>query len=520
MDELQEIKDHSPQVSVMFIHVPPILDALKEATTAPEQRQVLVDAGILTSMRPLSPEVAVEALVKTDKPKKTKKPRSARNSVTKPPFPDQSADQDVLNTLCPDGNTGTAIPNLNADTKININEPRQDHEASVLSPQSLTLREEQPEESILSAEATSNLQGDNFSSPASGEQVMIFDMDTTPQVNTSHEAGKPKTRCVKFNDELQNNEKKIVNKLRSPMLDLSFTRRDKHCIFAGNCNEYLSGEEIKRIKKYTSDLYEASDRRRQNLYNIAPDNSLLDVTITNECKSDAKRSIMKKPIAKDWCKMPEAIMQVLSEEFSFLNNSTGKGARITHCHLMWEDLNVSELKCNPFVRAYSRQLCPLPPAQGSSSSYESSAISSDIFADFNDSNPSVDDSPKNQCSELCVECGVIESFADFEGLQTWIKQLLRSHIAYSSELLGKIQGRCLSSFVVFAFDYSRQLQIAPRRLEYAKQQEEQLCEEMFAAAKDKEENIRILIAKTLDQDQELLMEAAESVVLDGELCNY
>jgi receptor-interacting serine/threonine-protein kinase 5 len=73
--------------------------------------------------------------------------------------------------------------------------------------------------------------------------------------------------------------------------------------------------------------------------------------------------------------------------------------------------------------------------------------------------------------------------------------------------------------VVFAFEFTRQMQVAPRRLEYARQQEEQLYDELLAVARNKEENIRLLIAKTLDQDRDLLLRRVQQMPLEGSVYN-
>ena len=68
---------------------------------------------------------------------------------------------------------------------------------------------------------------------------------------------------------------------------------------------------------------------------------------------------------------------------------------------------------------------------------------------------------------------------------------------------------------MFAFELSRQLQITPLRLAYAREQEEALFRSLLTAARLREDLIRHLIATTLDQDREQILQRAEAVVIRG-----
>jgi receptor-interacting serine/threonine-protein kinase 5 len=66
----------------------------------------------------------------------------------------------------------------------------------------------------------------------------------------------------------------------------------------------------------------------------------------------------------------------------------------------------------------------------------------------------------------------------------------------------------LSNFILSAFDWARQVQVTPLRLEYVKQKEYELFNRLLAFANKKQEEIRVLISQTMVEMREELIRAA------------
>lgn len=66
----------------------------------------------------------------------------------------------------------------------------------------------------------------------------------------------------------------------------------------------------------------------------------------------------------------------------------------------------------------------------------------------------------------------------------------------------------LNNFILSAFDWARQVQVTPLRLDYVKRKEYELFNRLLAFANKKQEEIRSLIAQTMIEMREELIRAA------------
>ena len=66
----------------------------------------------------------------------------------------------------------------------------------------------------------------------------------------------------------------------------------------------------------------------------------------------------------------------------------------------------------------------------------------------------------------------------------------------------------LGNFITSAFDWARQVQITPLRIEYVKRKESELYNKLLVCANKKQEEIRILISQTMIAMREELVNAA------------
>lgn len=78
----------------------------------------------------------------------------------------------------------------------------------------------------------------------------------------------------------------------------------------------------------------------------------------------------------------------------------------------------------------------------------------------------------------------------------------------------------LNDFILSAFDWARQVQVTPLRLEYVKRKENELFQRLLAFANKKQEEIRLLIAETLIEMRDELIRAAVDYDLFGILLLY
>lgn len=78
----------------------------------------------------------------------------------------------------------------------------------------------------------------------------------------------------------------------------------------------------------------------------------------------------------------------------------------------------------------------------------------------------------------------------------------------------------LDNFILSAFDWARQVQITPLRLEYVKRQECELFNRLLAFANKKQEEIRSLISETMVEMREELISAAVGYDLFRKFINY
>ena len=78
--------------------------------------------------------------------------------------------------------------------------------------------------------------------------------------------------------------------------------------------------------------------------------------------------------------------------------------------------------------------------------------------------------------------------------------------------LYNLHTKILRMFILTAFDMSRDILITPKRIMYAKEKENELYEQLMIIAKEKQQEIRMLIASTIDKMKDQLIEKAANYV--------
>ena len=85
-----------------------------------------------------------------------------------------------------------------------------------------------------------------------------------------------------------------------------------------------------------------------------------------------------------------------------------------------------------------------------------------------------------------------------------------------TNLLNVVHARCLQNFIETAFDMQRDMIITPRRLEFARQKETELYSMLMEMALKKQDEIKRIIAETIADMREDLLQKAADFEFEGE----
>uniref|UniRef100_A0A8C4RAC2 Dual serine/threonine and tyrosine protein kinase n=1 Tax=Eptatretus burgeri TaxID=7764 RepID=A0A8C4RAC2_EPTBU len=100
-------------------------------------------------------------------------------------------------------------------------------------------------------------------------------------------------------------------------------------------------------------------------------------------------------------------------------------------------------------------------------------------------------------------------------LALFVRQFLQAHLVEATGVVSGVHARGLDLFISHAFDMARDLQITPRRLEYAQAKEAELYQSLLEIASQKQEEIRDMIVLTMERMRsEMLQAAAEMELTD------
>jgi len=121
---------------------------------------------------------------------------------------------------------------------------------------------------------------------------------------------------------------------------------------------------------------------------------------------------------------------------------------------------------------------------------------------------------------------LIEDFALFPCFLLFVRQVLQYNVVSAATVLNEAHVRVLGMFITTAFDMARDMVITPRRLDYAREKEEDLYKALMESASRKQEEIEDLIHSTISTlSPEILKEVEDlnfegiKVSSDGELAN-
>ena len=133
-------------------------------------------------------------------------------------------------------------------------------------------------------------------------------------------------------------------------------------------------------------------------------------------------------------------------------------------------------------------------------------------------------------SSILLACrpksNLIEDFSLFPCFLLFVRQVLQYNVVWAATVLNEAHVRVLGMFITTAFDMARDMVITPRRLDYAREKEEDLYRALMESASRKQEEIRDLIhtaicsltPEVLKEVEELKFEGIK-LIEDEELAN-
>lgn len=102
----------------------------------------------------------------------------------------------------------------------------------------------------------------------------------------------------------------------------------------------------------------------------------------------------------------------------------------------------------------------------------------------------------------------------------FVEGSLQNYLVNASNLLNEVHTNSLRKFILSAFDMARELQITPRRIQYARQKENELYNSLMKLVSEKQEEVTELIQNIIDDMKTDLIERdgsyGESINLEGD----
>ncbi|OXA45764.1 dual serine/threonine and tyrosine protein kinase [Folsomia candida] len=116
----------------------------------------------------------------------------------------------------------------------------------------------------------------------------------------------------------------------------------------------------------------------------------------------------------------------------------------------------------------------------------------------------------------CVTSEYISCLDDLPvKLVEFVRHYLESHLISLSNHLHGVHNSCLQMFILAAFEMAREMQITPKRLEYARMKESELFESLMQIAEKKQDEMCTLIADTIAERREDILQKAEGHQFKG-----
>ena len=117
-----------------------------------------------------------------------------------------------------------------------------------------------------------------------------------------------------------------------------------------------------------------------------------------------------------------------------------------------------------------------------------------------------------------VDSVLVSNFEHFlSSFTTFLEQTLQRYLVNSATVLNNTHIRCLNTFIISAFDMARDMLVTPKKLEFAREREEELYKSLLQIAVDKGDEIKDMIAQTISANWEKLVDKAYEYDFIGKL---
>lgn len=108
-----------------------------------------------------------------------------------------------------------------------------------------------------------------------------------------------------------------------------------------------------------------------------------------------------------------------------------------------------------------------------------------------------------------VESVFVARFNEFHvTFSRFTRQNFQSYLVNAATVLNNSHTRCLKMFILSAFDMARDMLITPKKLEFAREKEDELYKSLLSIAVSKIDEIRLIISETILDISEDLKDAA------------
>lgn len=110
---------------------------------------------------------------------------------------------------------------------------------------------------------------------------------------------------------------------------------------------------------------------------------------------------------------------------------------------------------------------------------------------------------------------LIEDFSLFPCFLLFVRQVLQYNVVWAATVLNEAHVRVLGMFITTAFNMARDMVITPRRLDYAREKEEDLYKALMESASRKQEEIKDLIHSAISSLTEQILKEVEELKFEG-----
>jgi hypothetical protein len=108
-----------------------------------------------------------------------------------------------------------------------------------------------------------------------------------------------------------------------------------------------------------------------------------------------------------------------------------------------------------------------------------------------------------------VDSDLVRNFEEFPPrFMLFVQRTLHRYLINASIVLNSSHVRCLNLFILSAFDMARDMLITPKKIEFAREKEEDLYKSLMQLTVAKLDEIRMLISGTIQENTEFLINKA------------